>query len=530
MYKILVADDEEELRRAIVRKIDWKSIGFELVGEAENGAEALELVEKTEPDLLLTDIRMPFISGLELARQVREVRPYTQIAFLSGYDDFSYAQEAIRYNIISYMLKPISMSELTENLINIKEKLDHIFEDFARIRKNDFNLSEFLLTVMLDSTRTSGSGRSEERLKKDAEAFGFIGKDSENLRYDVISLDFTDAEGKNCTEYSHVHAVDSILEKYLKHFSSFFLGDKIVSVIAATQGSFDKYMHIIFDELIQSSDRILKLKCRIGVGRARTDLGGLNESYTDSVSALRSVTAESSIRYASDEEIFSGPDIDMVMSKVTDIEEKLKSGNEDELRESLKKAFGELEEKKVSKKETDFFLMELFSGVCRLLYSASPEPDAELIKKDSFMQQLLFLDSELKDSLEHFVTFCINVMRGIAEKKSKSSMDICQHAIKYIEENFSDADLSLMRASADIGVSPNYLSALIKKGTGRSFIDFLTFKRMETAKHLLLDTSMKIREISEACGYNDQHYFSYCFKKYEGLSPNMLRQNASEKA
>ena len=109
MYTIVVADDEEDLRRTIIRKIDWESIGFQVVGEAENGVEALELVTKNEPDLLLTDIRMPFISGLELARQVREVRPSTQIAFLSGYDDFSYAQEAIRYNIISYLLKPNSL-------------------------------------------------------------------------------------------------------------------------------------------------------------------------------------------------------------------------------------------------------------------------------------------------------------------------------------------------------------------------------------------------------------------------------------
>ena len=119
MYTIVVADDEEELRSAIVRRINWEEIGFSVVGEAENGIEALELVDRLEPDLLLTDIRMPFISGIELARQVREVRPATQIAFLSGYDDFTYAQQAIQYNIISYLLKPITMAELTAELVQI---------------------------------------------------------------------------------------------------------------------------------------------------------------------------------------------------------------------------------------------------------------------------------------------------------------------------------------------------------------------------------------------------------------------------
>ena len=96
MYTIVIADDEVALRQAMIKRIDWKSIGFEVIGEAENGVEALELVERLEPDLLLTDIKMPFISGINLARKVREIRPAMQIAFLSGYDDFSYAQQAIK--------------------------------------------------------------------------------------------------------------------------------------------------------------------------------------------------------------------------------------------------------------------------------------------------------------------------------------------------------------------------------------------------------------------------------------------------
>lgn len=120
-YTVVVADDEEEIRRSLVRRVKWEEIGFEVVGEAENGADALELVEKLEPDLLLTDIKMPFLSGIELARAVREVRPMVQIAFLSGFDDFTYAQQAIQYNIVSYMLKPISAKEIEAELIKIKK-------------------------------------------------------------------------------------------------------------------------------------------------------------------------------------------------------------------------------------------------------------------------------------------------------------------------------------------------------------------------------------------------------------------------
>ena len=139
IYTVIVADDEEEIRRGIVRRVNWERVGFQVIGEAENGADALELVEKLEPDLLLTDIRMPFLSGIELAREIREVRPTVQIAFLSGYDDFSYAQQAIQYNIVSYMLKPISSGEMEEELAKIKADMD---KKFALFRKNSQNKYE----------------------------------------------------------------------------------------------------------------------------------------------------------------------------------------------------------------------------------------------------------------------------------------------------------------------------------------------------------------------------------------------------
>ena len=120
LYTVIVADDEDELREAVCTMIPWEDYGFFLVGNASNGLDALQLVEKHEPDLLLTDIRMPFISGIELARQVREIRPATNIAFLSGYDDFEYAKQAIQYNIISYMLKPLTLEGLGAELRNIR--------------------------------------------------------------------------------------------------------------------------------------------------------------------------------------------------------------------------------------------------------------------------------------------------------------------------------------------------------------------------------------------------------------------------
>lgn len=111
-YTVLVVEDEHDQRRALIERVKWNDAGFEVIGEAENGVEAIDLVETLEPDLIITDIKMPMISGLEMAAKVRELRPATQIVILSGYDSFEYARTAIDYNIISYLLKPISSSEI----------------------------------------------------------------------------------------------------------------------------------------------------------------------------------------------------------------------------------------------------------------------------------------------------------------------------------------------------------------------------------------------------------------------------------
>src|SRR5574344_151536 len=133
-YTVLVVDDEQEQRLALIERVDWNGAGFEVVGEAENGVEALDVLESLEPDLILTDIKMPMISGLELAARVRELRPATQVVILSGYDSFEYAQTAINYNIISYLLKPISPAEMTKELFKIHSRMDERFSVVSKVQ------------------------------------------------------------------------------------------------------------------------------------------------------------------------------------------------------------------------------------------------------------------------------------------------------------------------------------------------------------------------------------------------------------
>lgn len=415
MYTVVIADDEKELRGAIIRRIHWEEIGFSVVGEAENGIEALELVSRLEPDLLLTDIRMPFISGIDLAREVREVRPATQIAFLSGYDEFTYAQQAIQYNIISYLLKPISMAELTEELMKIKEKIDRIFEDFAKIQRGkETNFADFFLPLLLNKSYFESPEEREERLLEERNTCGFFKKGRENWCYVVLSMVLRDGDGHNCTEPGHIHGVNSILQKYVEAVS-FYIDGRIAVLVYASPHSMKKYLHILANDIVQSMERILGFQCSIGIGKITEKLTGLYDSCMDSAKAL---------------------------SGAEETEEKI-----------------------------------------------------------SYISDM---------------------------KLTEGTPDVCEKALEKIREEFADPDISLISISTEIGISPNYLSMLIKKKTGKSFIDYLTGKRMEAAESMIRGTEMKIREVSEKCGYNDQHYFSYCFKKYAGISPNMLRRQLKE--
>lgn len=338
MYTVIVADDEEEIRKGIIKKVEWERIGFQVIGEAENGADALELVEKLEPDLILTDIRMPFLSGIELARQIREVRPSVQIAFLSGFDEFSYAQQAIQYNIISYLLKPISAKELEEELVKIKHIMDEKFEEFTRqgITKQEIEKSEFLLPLLMDSFL---QGRIEEsELQRSAMQSGLLGNSNiENMRYAVIVTAIVDTNGNDRTTRASVNAVDMILKKYVRHVSCYLKG-RVVSVLAATQAGMNKYLHILVEEIVQSVERMMQMKCKIGVSRSMGLLSDCREGYLEAMNAMSySRNGESNVYFIYDEEKivnFSQEDFQIIAEK---IETLLRGGLAEELEQYLEK-------------------------------------------------------------------------------------------------------------------------------------------------------------------------------------------------
>ena len=542
VYTVVVADDEDELREALCRMVPWEELGFRLVGDASNGLDALELVEQKEPDLLVTDIRMPFISGIDLARQVREIRPSMHIAFLSGFDDFEYAKQAIQYNIISYMLKPITREGLVKELTAIREKMDAQFDAFRQQSQFRANRENFLMSLVLDdfpqeflrreegedAKAKEGPGR-EETLRAQALECGLLKDEADRPAYVVSTLCLTDQKGENITLPSMTRSMELIAQKYFRH-EGFYSRGKVVMVLLGNPSDFEEYLHILADEWLQMSERALHTCCHVGVSRQAGELSLLHRAYREAMEAMNFAEArQSQVRFLTDTHPLTAVHVESLNEQVNRLQEAFKSGSREEMSREISSLVGTGFAAPQGKNWLDMAVLQLISEVYRLLYLAGGSEAVTALQDRGFFSGLSFhyrSAEELRHTLESFCFFAMDTLSGLQKKGGDL---LCRQALSAIDQHYKDEDLSLVSLSGMLNVSPNHLSACIKKYAGESFINILIRKRMEAARELLLTTPMKIMEVAQQCGYNDQHYFSYCFKKYCGVSPNMLRhQNRQE--
>lgn len=522
-YTVLVVEDEINQRRALIERVEWEKAGFEVIGQAENGAEALDKVEQLEPDLIFTDIKMPLISGLELAAKVRELRPATQIVILSGYDSFEYARTAINYNIISYLLKPISSSELSEQLFDIhrrmEERLGGISGKTAQTdseRLNRLTVIEFLQPLMFGgSEQQSGD---DEKLKAAAAQLG-ITDENKRSKFCVLVSKFK-KNGKNSVSDEHAVFIDKILGRYLKKAVTFITYGRAVTLAVFEETDIPQnVLELALLELVQTSKRVMDEECTVGISRQFYELSHCPTAYFEAVTARRYTSdGVGHIRYIEDKERDGEVEFEYVEKSVLKIEQLLKVGNADELGEFINDMY-----ENNTPENANLLVVQIIATVCRVVSNASDKSELSgLVAKNPIFSRITSYSSQsgMRDELTEF---CRDAKKIIEQSQKRDSQVLCDRVVQIIDERFPDEELSLTGVSAELAVSPNYLSALIKKEKKKNFITLLTEKRMKAAYDMLVCSSMKVLEISEKCGYSDQHYFSYCFKKFYGDSPNKVR-------
>lgn len=502
VFKIVVADDEQELREAMCRLIDWQAIGFELLGSAGNGLDALQMVEQLQPDLLLTDIQMPFITGTALARQVRELQPLIQVAFLSGYDDFEYARSAIDNQVIAYLLKPIGMAELTEALRDIHRRMEEKYRAFAPADEpGDLPLA--VATLLLGGLPETGAEAERRRMLWDC---GMIF--TEPCEMCALALDVS---GAGMLGQSSAQIVDKVMRRYCS-CGSFVSGRRIISLLISEDGF--AHLDAALDELYYVARRLLGAECTLGVSRRFDTLERCGAACREAVDAARladSFGVQHIGRLPGGGEALQGE-----RSESAQLDSLLFGGTRQELEDHLSSA--------LAAPAGELAAMHLLVTAHGLLSSALGEDEvSQLLRRFELSDPLSArLDSAV--FRRRVRDFCLAGQDRLRQSRQLGMSHLVERTLHIIETRYMDEELSLGSVSEELHVSPNHLSANMKKYAGDTFINLLIQKRMETARAMIQAKGMKIGEVAQRCGYSDQHYFSFCFKKYYGVSPVKMRR------
>ena len=567
MIKVFLVEDEYAIREGIKKSVNWEANGYTLVGEAGDGEMAFPKIVKAKPDILITDIRMPFMDGLELSRLVKKEIPNIKIVVLSGYDDFNYAKQAISIGVEEYILKPVSGETLLAELgkiadtINAQRQENQAKEKYLR----DMEEIRTLAKQKFIHDTIDGKLSMQESLEQGRD----LGIDITATYYSIVLFQAfprskSSAAGGaefDVAEYSGVsEEIYSSIKDAFSDSKDVYLYEQVGDVLCflgksdsldeMTRNS-EKGMNSIKDIMSTYPDWIYF----ISVGKPVERIRDVNSSYRDASRkfAERYMLDDSFIFYGEDgdnrEKIrekvsaekkdstdtlvdinsldintldIGGIDIKMVSQKT--IFHFLRNGTLGEIDDLVDEYFTSLgDEALESLMLRQYVLMEaLISGMAFLdSMNVSREKSSEILGE--LTDPVKFVDSV--DKAKNYIT---RILRSLIDYRNQVSdkkyTEIIDKAREFIQDNYKNDEMSLQTVASYVNVSSNHFSAIFRRETGETFIDYLTRVRMDNAKDLLTCTSMKTSEIGFEVGYKDPHYFSYIFKKTIGMSPKEYRR------
>ena len=548
MLKIFLAEDEVVVRETIKRMIPWEELGFELVGEAADGEMALPLLIRQQPDLLITDIKMPFMDGLTLARLAKKEIPGLKVVILSGYDDFNYAKQAIGIGVEDYLLKPITKNALIERLSEIRSRYEHektqkeYYEKFQReMQAYEKNSSRDFFEALV------GGSMDMMEVYKRAEKLGLdIVAEAYNVLIFTMNCD-EDFSGQR-DEYSSWEAESlELLENFFAgHSSAMLFRSNIFSYGVLLKGQ----RETIEENTRACVDEIRKILSRqdgrrewfLAVGQSVERLSQIQKSYHTASRAF-------SQRYLYDENILYYDEMETMEhpggQAETEDNAYLQKVDVNALNPAILQKFlsNGLQE------ETENFVKDYF-------YAIGQEPMESLVFRNyvilnvrfsviSFIKGLGCDTNEMESAdteevlaesgknMESAIGYAKKMISQAIEIRDQNSgnknRSILKTAVDFIDSHYMEEDISLNTVANVANVSANHFSALFSQNMGQTFIEYLTTLRMNKAKELLRCTGMRSSEIAGEIGYKDAHYFSYLFKKTQGMTPSDYRKVREDK-
>lgn len=529
LYKMLLVDDEEDVRVSIEKKVDWEALGFELVGSVSNGEEALELTEQMHVDVVLTDIKMPFMDGLTLCAKVKENYNNTKVVLYSGFDEFELAREAVHLEAEEYLLKPIGAKDLENVFRKIKQNLDKEFDERRNVQKlSDYfqeslpMMREHLLAGMLEGK--IGETQAEELL--DSYGMGFA---ASYYCVGVLGGDLPTTGGDFQTGQMRMLSLMGLakeyLEKNIKCHIFMYLGYVVVIAQLEEQKEAHDFVYHM-NQVCKMGSRILELNVDAGVGHAYSQLAQLALSYEEAKNAFdyRFFGSDNGQAiYINDVEPQNQEVVSQELFGISNVIHEIKFGTEEELNNSIDEFIIEVKgENKPTMQQYQLGLMEMVTELLKLLRSYQLDM-GEVFGKNFNPYQEVGKFHTLSDLAVWLKENCARIRQMIRKTRTNTTNVMTEKAKLYIDEHYAESDISVEQLCNYLNVSATYFSVMFKKETGMSFVSYLTKVRLEHAVELLNNTEDKSYIIAEKVGYTEPNYFSYVFKKQYGVSPSKYR-------
>lgn len=540
MLRVFLVEDETIIRETLRDTVPWAQCGYTFVGEAGDGEMALPLIQQTKPDVLITDIRMPFMDGLALSKLVLQEFPQMKVIILSGFDDFEYAQKAIGLGVERYLLKPITKSTLMTVLEEVREKIrgERAQQNYlAQFHQEAQDYEQYARRRFLE--RIVAGQLSVQEIYEQAEKLGL---DLRAQAYDIALVSAMPESGNVAETYSEPGARirDGLVAHFLKHPEYILFRWNLTSYAVLLLGGQEEMEAIIrrcvgkVQELYQTYGPELNWYVAVGTPTRRLSaLPGCFEEVSR-LWAYRHILPEQHILSADTVSLLTGTGSDhdlsgLDMTKVNPavFSGVLQSASAQEVSSFVDEYIHSLEDALESKPFCQYLMLSA-------RFTATQFAEALGIGQKEFLSALNCLNmvgqqistDDLKRYLSDILLRAIELRDNVAGSQYRGQL---KQAVRYIDEHYQSEDISLNRVAKEVNISPNYLSAVFSQEMGTTFVEYLTAKRMEKARELLRTSDLRSGEIAVAVGYKDSHYFSFLFKKTQGCTPRDYRGGKGKK-
>jgi two-component system response regulator YesN len=519
-YKVFFVEDEIITREGIRDNVDWQANGFEFCGEATDGETALALLRTVQPDVLITDIKMPFMDGLQLSRIVRERMPWVKIIILSGHDEFEYARKAIGIGVTDYLLKPVTVQKLQNVLQTLTVQLDREKsekENLKRLQQQAEENLEFLREGLLFKLVVGAISPTDAIEKGQTMGLDLIAR---HYLVVILKIELGDrTEQYDHDEYQQVQ--QSIADLAEKNPDIFVLKRDWGDLIMILKGSTAEYLEEERDQLLDEiRQEVAKTRYQlvIGVGASRERVADISHSFVDALVNLQNPvdvpasTANQAVEQA-----------ELLKVDKSAVENYLRHGVKDGFDEFFTAYLKPLSE--TALKSTlikNYIFVDVVLTTARLVSELGGEID-KVIPELNSIETIL---SNVRSVEQLRGQTCKIISAAMAFRDSQSTgqyKKLIRLAKEYIDQHYADAELTLNDVATHANLSPSHFSVVFSHETHQTFKEYLTETRINKAKELLRMTSLRSAAIAYQVGYHDPHYFSSVFKKNTGVSPLEFR-------